>query len=112
MANVRQCISLLGPVHKVFIETLLQVKWTNRLSEVASAYKAFVEDLICMQIYYAKHVIDNLIEQFKPGMYWENVICVNRCIHVYVIFLPNFVQMKMMTKNGRGESAKKKIFKG
>lgn len=69
LAKVRQYISLLGPIHKVFIETLLQLKWTNRSLEVTSAYKAFLEDLICMQIYYAKHVIDNLVEQFKPGMF-------------------------------------------
>lgn len=93
LANVRQCISLLGPVHKVFIETLLQVKWTNRLSEVASAYKAFVEDLICMQIYYAKHVIDNLIEQFKPDenddKEWEGGKCkeedIQRLNHIHDI---------------------------
>lgn len=66
LVNVRQCISLLTPVHKLFVETLLQLKWTNRSSEVASAYKTFIEDLVCMQIHYAKNVIDNLVEQFKP----------------------------------------------
>ncbi|XP_031839526.1 RNA polymerase I-specific transcription initiation factor RRN3 homolog Tif-IA [Nomia melanderi] len=66
LMNVRQCISLLNPVHKLFVETLLQLKWTNRSLEVASAYKSFIEDLICMQIHYAKNVIDNLVEQFKP----------------------------------------------
>lgn len=36
---------------------------------MTSAYKAFIEDLICMQIHYAKNVIDNLVEQFKPGIF-------------------------------------------
>ncbi|XP_071862578.1 RNA polymerase I-specific transcription initiation factor RRN3 homolog Tif-IA [Bombus fervidus] len=66
LSNVRQCISLLGPIHKVFVETLLQIKWTDRSIDVTSAYKAFIEDLICMQIHYAKNTIDNLVEQFKP----------------------------------------------
>ncbi|CAD1479145.1 unnamed protein product [Heterotrigona itama] len=66
LSNVRQCMSLLGPVHKVLVETLLQIKWTNRSLEVTSAYKVFIEDLICMQIHYAKNAIDNLVEQFKP----------------------------------------------
>ncbi|KOX67426.1 RNA polymerase I-specific transcription initiation factor RRN3 [Melipona quadrifasciata] len=75
LSNVRQCISLLGPVHKVLVETLLQIKWTNRSLDVTSAYKVFIEDLICMQIHYAKNAIDNLIEQFKPddndGTEWK-----------------------------------------
>ncbi|XP_076236252.1 RNA polymerase I-specific transcription initiation factor RRN3 homolog Tif-IA [Calliopsis andreniformis] len=93
LANVRQCISLLGPVHKIFIDTLLQIKWTNRSLEVASAYKAFIEDLICMQIYYAKHVIDNLVEQFKPDenddTEWEGGECkeedIQRLNHIHDI---------------------------
>ncbi|XP_076636521.1 RNA polymerase I-specific transcription initiation factor RRN3 homolog Tif-IA [Colletes latitarsis] len=90
LTNVRQCISLLGPTHKIFIETLLQLKWTNRSLEVTSAYKAFLEDLICMQIYYAKYVIDNLVEQFKPDendMEWEAGQCreedVQRLSHIH-----------------------------
>ncbi|OAD62109.1 RNA polymerase I-specific transcription initiation factor RRN3, partial [Eufriesea mexicana] len=91
LSNVRQCISLLGPVHKVFIETLLQIKWTNRSLDVISAYKAFIEDLICMQIHYAKNVIDSLIEQFKPDESddpeWKNDGCkeedVQRLNHIH-----------------------------
>lgn len=79
LAKVRQCISLLGPVHKALIEALLQIKWTNRSQELATAYKAFLEDLICMQVYYAKYVIDNLIEHFKPDVSdnteWESGNC-------------------------------------
>ncbi|KAF3423756.1 hypothetical protein E2986_01622 [Frieseomelitta varia] len=75
LSNVRQCISLLGPVHKVLVETLLQIKWTNRSLDVTSTYKIFIEDLICMQIHYAKNTIDNLVEQFKPddddGTEWK-----------------------------------------
>ncbi|KZC07908.1 RNA polymerase I-specific transcription initiation factor RRN3, partial [Dufourea novaeangliae] len=91
LASVRQCISLLGPVHKLFVETLLQIKWTNRSLEVASAYKSFIEDLICTQIHYAKNVIDNLVEQFKPDendeTEWEVGVCkeedVQRLKHIH-----------------------------
>ncbi|XP_017886626.1 RNA polymerase I-specific transcription initiation factor RRN3 [Ceratina calcarata] len=91
LSNVRQCISLLGPIHKVFIETLLQMKWMNRPSDVTSAYKAFLEDLICMQIHYAKNVIDNLVEQFKPDKdddaKWQNGECsaedIQRLNHIH-----------------------------
>ncbi|XP_054000888.1 RNA polymerase I-specific transcription initiation factor RRN3 [Hylaeus anthracinus] len=93
LVNVRQCMSLLGPTHQVFIETLLQLKWTNRSVEATSAYKAFIEDLICMQIYYAKNVIDNLVEQFKPDensdTEWEAGQCkeedVQRLNHIHDI---------------------------
>ncbi|XP_043604914.1 RNA polymerase I-specific transcription initiation factor RRN3 [Bombus pyrosoma] len=91
LSNVRQCISLLGPIHKVFVETLLQIKWTNRSIDVASAYKAFIEDLICMQIHYAKNTIDNLVEQFKPDedndAEWKNEDCkeedIQRLNHIH-----------------------------
>ncbi|XP_003393653.3 RNA polymerase I-specific transcription initiation factor RRN3 [Bombus terrestris] len=91
LSNVRQCISLLGPIHKVFVETLLQIKWTNRSIDVTSAYKAFIEDLICMQIHYAKNTIDNLVEQFKPdednNAEWKNEECkeedIQRLNHIH-----------------------------
>ncbi|XP_068970803.1 RNA polymerase I-specific transcription initiation factor RRN3 [Bombus flavifrons] len=91
LSNVRQCISLLGPIHKVFVETLLQIKWTNRSIDVTSAYKAFIEDLICMQIHYAKNTIDNLVEQFKPDedndAEWKNEECkeedIQRLNHIH-----------------------------
>ncbi|XP_003490029.1 RNA polymerase I-specific transcription initiation factor RRN3 [Bombus impatiens] len=91
LSNVRQCISLLGPIHKVFVETLLQIKWTNRSIDVTSAYKAFIEDLICMQIHYAKNTIDSLVEQFKPDEdnddEWKNEKCkeedIQRLNHIH-----------------------------
>ncbi|CAL7933805.1 unnamed protein product [Xylocopa violacea] len=91
LSNVRQCISLLGPNHKVFVETLLQIKWTTRSLHLTTAYKAFIEDLICMQIHYAKNAIDNLIEQFKPDenddAEWKNGECkeedVQRLNHIH-----------------------------
>ncbi|KAG6804219.1 RNA polymerase I-specific transcription initiation factor RRN3 [Apis mellifera caucasica] len=93
LSNVRQCISLLSPIHKVFVETLLQIKWTNRSSDMTSTYKAFIEDLICMQIHYAKNVIDNLVEQFKPdendNIEWKNGECreedIQRLNHIHDI---------------------------
>ncbi|CAK9826610.1 RNA polymerase I-specific transcription initiation factor RRN3 [Anthophora retusa] len=93
LSNIRQCISLLSPFHKVFVETLLQIKWTNRSLDVTSAYKAFVEDLICMQIHYAKAAIDNLVEQFKPedgaNTEWDDKQCkeedIQRLNHIHDI---------------------------
>ncbi|CAK9818627.1 RNA polymerase I-specific transcription initiation factor RRN3 [Anthophora plagiata] len=92
LSNIRQCISLLSPFHKVFVETLLQIKWTNHSLDVTSAYKAFVEDLICMQIHYAKAAIDNLVEQFKPDdadTEWDDKQCkeedIQRLNHIHDI---------------------------
>ena len=106
LASIRQCASLLSPVHKIFIETLLQIKWTNRSLEVISAYKAFIEDLICMQIYYAKHVIDNLVEQFKPdindGAEWEAGDCkegdVQRLSHIHDVLCKILKVVPMSSK--------------
>ncbi|XP_076301490.1 RNA polymerase I-specific transcription initiation factor RRN3 homolog Tif-IA [Lasioglossum baleicum] len=106
LGNVRQCISLLTPVHKLFVETLLQLKWTNRSSEVASAYKTFIEDLICMQIHYAKNVIDNLVEQFKPEdndeVKWEAGECkeedVQRLNHLHDILRKILIVVPMSSK--------------
>ncbi|KAK2576891.1 hypothetical protein KPH14_005516 [Odynerus spinipes] len=67
LSEARQCVSLLGPVHKSFIEVLLQINWTDRSPEVISIYKSFLEDLICVQVYHGKCIIDKLVEQFKPA---------------------------------------------
>lgn len=69
LTEVRQCISLLGPIHKIFVEVLLQINWIDRSPEVISAYKVFLEDLICAQVYHGKCIIDKLVELFKPGKF-------------------------------------------
>ncbi|XP_029034108.2 RNA polymerase I-specific transcription initiation factor RRN3 [Osmia bicornis bicornis] len=114
LGNVRQCMSLISPAHKAFIETLLQIKWTSRSLEVTSAYKAFLEDLICMQIHYAKHVIDNLVEQFKPDdgddTEWEAGECkeesIQRLNHIHDVLrkILNIVPMssKLLLQSLRG----------
>lgn len=66
LTNLRECVPLLGANHQMLIEAILLIRWTNRSKEAAIAYKTFLEDLICMQIYHIKCIIDNLIDQFKP----------------------------------------------
>nr|XP_033339466.1 RNA polymerase I-specific transcription initiation factor RRN3 [Megalopta genalis] len=104
LTNVRHCISLLSPVHKLLVETLLQMKWTNRSSEVASAYKTFIEDLICMQIHFAKNVIDNLVEHFKPedddDTKWEDGKCIDvqRLSHIHDVLRKILIVVPMSSK--------------
>lgn len=67
LVEVRQSISLLGPTHKIFIEALLSINWMNRCHEATTAYKEFLEDLVCVHIYHCKLVLDKLVSQFKPS---------------------------------------------
>ncbi|XP_078033045.1 RNA polymerase I-specific transcription initiation factor RRN3 homolog Tif-IA isoform X2 [Augochlora pura] len=105
LTNVRQCISLLSPVHKLLVETLLQIKWTDRSSEATSAYKTFVEDLICMQIHFAKNVIDQLVEHFKPenndDTMWKDGECkedVQRLNHIHDVLCKILKVVPMSSK--------------
>ncbi|XP_034942157.1 RNA polymerase I-specific transcription initiation factor RRN3 [Chelonus insularis] len=65
LTQVRQCISLLGPKQRIFIETLLKINWINRDLEATTAYKAFLEDLVCVHIYHCKLIIDRLVCLFR-----------------------------------------------
>ncbi|XP_044015164.1 RNA polymerase I-specific transcription initiation factor RRN3-like [Aphidius gifuensis] len=64
--QVKQCISQLGPQHKIIIEALLNINWTNRCQDAINVYKIFIEDLICIHIEHCKIIIDKLVGQFKP----------------------------------------------
>ncbi|XP_015115100.1 RNA polymerase I-specific transcription initiation factor RRN3 [Diachasma alloeum] len=66
LSEIRQCISFLGPNHKLLVEVILNVSWTTRCEEAADAYKAFLEDLVCVHIYHCKVVIEKLVNEFKP----------------------------------------------
>ncbi|XP_012137298.2 RNA polymerase I-specific transcription initiation factor RRN3 homolog Tif-IA isoform X1 [Megachile rotundata] len=106
LANVKQCTSLLGPAHKTLLDTILQIKWTNRSVEVINAYKAFLENLICIQTYYAKTVIDNLVELFKPDenddAKWETGECkeetLQRLNHIHDVFRKTLIILPMSSK--------------
>lgn len=66
LSDVRQCVSLLDEKHGLLIEALLNITWTNRSSEVTTAFKRFIEDLTCLHVYHTKFVMDKLIKKFKP----------------------------------------------
>ncbi|KAL6254420.1 hypothetical protein P5V15_014468 [Pogonomyrmex californicus] len=66
LTETRQCISLLDVRYESFVQALLQIEWTNRLPEVISTYKLFVQDLVCMQTLHINIVIKRLVELFKP----------------------------------------------
>lgn len=103
--ELRPCVTLLRPLHKLLIEVLLQIKWTTRSTELAAAYKVFLVDLICVQIYYAKFVIDSLVEQFKPDeneSEWDPGVCkeedVQRLNHIHDILSRTLKLVPMSSK--------------
>ncbi|KAL6423028.1 hypothetical protein ACFW04_010482 [Cataglyphis niger] len=63
--EARQCISLLDIRYDLFVQILLRIQWTTKSPEVISAYKLFLQDLVCMQTVYIKTVINSLIQLFK-----------------------------------------------
>lgn len=66
LQETHSCISLLGPVHKLFVEALLTLNWTSRSLQVTTIYKGFLIDLISAHNYHTKLIIDKLVDQFKP----------------------------------------------
>ncbi|XP_011858498.1 PREDICTED: RNA polymerase I-specific transcription initiation factor RRN3 [Vollenhovia emeryi] len=66
LTETRQCISLMDVRYESFVQVLLQIEWTNRSPEVISAYKFFLQDLVCMQTLHINIVINRLVELFKP----------------------------------------------
>lgn len=72
LTDVEQCITLLNERHRLLIEALLNISWTDRRSEVTTAYKRFVEELLVAHVYHSKFVIDKLILKFKPGIESRN----------------------------------------
>lgn len=67
LSQVRECISLLGSSHKILVEALLTINWTDRPQHVTTAYKIFLEDLISIHIDHCKLAFDKLVSQFKPS---------------------------------------------
>ncbi|XP_050453015.1 RNA polymerase I-specific transcription initiation factor RRN3-like isoform X1 [Cataglyphis hispanica] len=65
LSEARQCVSLLDIRYDWFIQILLRIQWTTKSSELISAYKLFLQDLVCMQTVYIKTVINSLIQLFK-----------------------------------------------
>lgn len=76
LSDVQQCITLLNERHRLLIEALLNISWTDRSPEVTTAYKRFVEELLVAHVYHSKFVMDKLIQKFKPvnssDPEWEN----------------------------------------
>ncbi|EFN78860.1 RNA polymerase I-specific transcription initiation factor RRN3, partial [Harpegnathos saltator] len=64
--ETRQYITLLDREHKIFVQILLEIKWTDKSPDFISAYKSFVEDLVCARVEYARSVFDYLVKLFKP----------------------------------------------
>ncbi|XP_029663030.1 RNA polymerase I-specific transcription initiation factor RRN3 isoform X3 [Formica exsecta] len=65
LSEARQCVSLLDIRYDLFVQILLRIQWTTKSPEVISAYKLFLQDLVCMQTIYIKTVINSLIQLFK-----------------------------------------------
>ncbi|XP_070168180.1 RNA polymerase I-specific transcription initiation factor RRN3 isoform X2 [Polyergus mexicanus] len=67
LSEARQCVSLLDIRYDLFVQILLRIQWTTKSLEVISAYKLFLQDLVCMQTIYIKTVINSLIQLFKSA---------------------------------------------
>ncbi|XP_014473820.1 PREDICTED: RNA polymerase I-specific transcription initiation factor RRN3 [Dinoponera quadriceps] len=66
LEEIRQYITLLDCEHKMLVQTLLEIKWTDKSPDLISTYKAFIEDLVCARVEYARTVFDHLVKLFKP----------------------------------------------
>ena len=75
---------MLGPIHKLLIEVILNIKWTDKSIEITTAYKKLIEDLMCMHIYHSKLIIDKLVYQLKSGKLKRNyfIVCIFICMGI------------------------------
>lgn len=65
---MRECIPILKPVHKSFIEVLLDIEWRTQSPEAISLYKKFVDDLMDVHTHYYKFVLDKLLVKLKSSV--------------------------------------------
>lgn len=87
LKEASDCVSLLGQDLKLFVEVILNIKWTSRSESVVKQYQAFLVNLLSAHIYHDKAVIDMLVSNFLPGKMsvlfatrdtWLYKICLNR----------------------------------
>ncbi|XP_058804012.1 RNA polymerase I-specific transcription initiation factor RRN3 [Phymastichus coffea] len=104
LKDLQECMSMLGSVHSLFIEVILNISWINRAPEVTACFKKFVLELLCMHIYHSKLVINKLIFKFRStdegATQWINGKCPESYIakigHIHDL-LKKFLQLIPMS---------------
>nr|AEE63061.1 unknown [Dendroctonus ponderosae] len=95
-----ECISLLNQDFRLFVESLLSIRWVDRSLDVVKQYQGFLVNLISAHNVHAKFVIDKLVNLFLPNLTdpeWpdgeitekDRQICLN--IHVVIKILLDVV---------------------
>ncbi|KAH0561597.1 RNA polymerase I-specific transcription initiation factor RRN3 [Cotesia glomerata] len=97
LQEVKTCISQLNNDHAELVDSLLQVSWIKRNKEATDAYKAFLEDLVCVHTYHCMRVIQRLISFLtieEVGQKWEDnkpceqdIVVMNHIHNVFSKFL-------------------------
>lgn len=67
LKEASDCVALLNRDLKLFVEVILNIKWTGRSEGVVKQYHAFLVNLLSAHVYHDKLVIDMLVACFLPG---------------------------------------------
>lgn len=67
LKEASDCVALLNRDLRLFVEVILNVKWTNRETSVVKQYQSFLVNLLSAHVYHDKAVLDMLVSNFLPG---------------------------------------------
>lgn len=67
LKEASDCVALLNKELKLFVEVILNIKWTNRSESVVKQYQSFLVDLLSAHVYHDSLVMDMLVSNFLPG---------------------------------------------
>lgn len=67
LREASDCVALLNEDLKLFVEVILNIKWTNRSKNVVKQYQSFLVNLLSAHVYHDKAVMDMLVSNFLPG---------------------------------------------
>lgn len=67
LKEASDCVALLNQDLKLFVEVILNIKWTSRSEGVVKQYQAFLVNLLSAHVYHDKAVLDMLVANFLPG---------------------------------------------
>lgn len=74
LKEVTECVSMMNQNLRLFVEAILVLKWTHRSETVKDQYKSFLINLLCAHNYHTKFAIDQLVQNFIPGIFKINII--------------------------------------
>lgn len=67
LQEATECISLLGHELRLFVDSILSIKWAHRSQNVVASYQSFLCNLLVAHNYHTKNAIDRLVSHFIPG---------------------------------------------